>query len=61
MGGGRFGPPSALKLKNFDSALQVISDDWNGDGHPDLASVDANNTVSLFLGQGNGVFGDEVM
>jgi hypothetical protein len=39
------------------SLLAIAVGDFNGDGKPDLAVVDANsNEVSVLLGNGNGTF-----
>lgn len=55
-GSGSFAAP--INYTANTSPLYVVSADFNGDGHPDVAvaNYDADN-VSVFLGVGNGTFG----
>ena len=56
--------PAALFAVSFDSpmvyfvnsAAAVAVGDFNRDGHPDLAVVNGGGSVSILLGNGNGVF-----
>ncbi len=41
---------------NFSNAFAMVAGDFNGDGHLDLAIADSDNTVDVFLGQGDGTF-----
>jgi len=54
-GTGKFGSPTILSLGAGNSPAQLVTGDFNGDGHPDLAVVDGN-FVSVFLNH-NGSFG----
>lgn len=51
-----FGPPVNYPTQNGPAA--VISADFNGDGHPDLAVANlASSSISIFPGIGDGTFG----
>ncbi|WP_180541461.1 FG-GAP-like repeat-containing protein [Nevskia soli] len=51
-GGGKYGPATLLSADV--SASQVITGDFNGDGHLDIAAL--TNGVVVFLGNGDGTF-----
>jgi len=54
-GDGTFGRGGAYAIGQFP--IGIASADFNGDGWPDLATVNIDdNTVSLLLGTGNGQF-----
>lgn len=38
----------------------VLTADWNGDGHADLATANGNKTVGVLVNQGNGIFAAKV-
>jgi hypothetical protein len=54
-GQGNFAPPVSYAING--GGFDVVSGDFNRDGHPDLAVIDANASVSLILNQGDGTFG----
>jgi len=46
--------------RNNRTGGNVIAADFNGDGHLDIATVDAfTNTLAIFMGNGDGTFGPE--
>jgi hypothetical protein len=65
-GSGGFRTPTELRLQNDDGPVSITTGDFNGDGKPDLATVNINNvdivnhhfhTISVLLGNGSGTFG----
>lgn len=57
-GDGTFQNPTLITLPAGYSPSSLVAADFNGDGHLDLAVTDqGNNSVSVFLGNGNGTFG----
>src|SRR5262249_11232275 len=44
-----------------EEPLWIVADDFNGDGHVDMALADGvdNHEVSVVFGRGDGTFGDE--
>lgn len=58
---GGFQTPTLLTLPAGYAPSCVIAADFNGDGHLDLAVTDeGNNSVSIFLGNGDGTFQNRV-
>jgi hypothetical protein len=60
-GGGTFTQGQSVTLPGTDvnpaSPAVIAAGDFNGDGKPDLAVIDANyNTMTIFLGNGDGTF-----
>ncbi len=56
-GDGTFASPTSLQLPSGFSPTALAAADFNKDGHIDLAVADkGNNTVSIFLGNGDGTF-----
>ena len=56
-GHGGFSPMSSSPITSVSTPVAVVVGDFNSDGNADLAVLDAiNNTVSMFLGDGNGNF-----
>ncbi len=56
-GDGTFKPPTLLQLPSGFSPTALAAADFNKDGHIDFAVADkGNNTVSVFLGNGDGTF-----
>lgn len=56
-GDGTFQTPTKIQLPAGYSPSAIAAADFNGDGHIDLAVADeGNNTVSVFLGNGDGTF-----
>ena len=56
-GDGTFKPPTLLQLPSGFLPTALAAADFNKDGHIDLAVADkGNNTVSIFLGNGDGTF-----
>jgi len=57
IGDGTFGPPTQHPLPH--GALLLAAGDFDGDGHTDLAAVDANgDKIEVLLGVGDGSFVD---
>lgn len=60
-GDGTFSPPAAPKPATLTTGAgpsSVLATDLNGDGKPDLVVTnEMDNTVSVFLGNGDGTFG----
>lgn len=56
-GDGTFRPPATVSLPSGFEPAALAAADLNGDGHIDLVVADSgNNTVSVFLGNGDGTF-----
>ncbi len=59
-GDGTFAPPTDYSGDFSEYHYAVVVGDYNGDGHPDLATVNQyGSSVSVRLNQGNGTFGPE--
>jgi hypothetical protein len=54
-GDGTFAPPIPYPISG--GGFEVVTADFNVDGHPDLALIDANDDLSVLLNQGDGTFG----
>ena len=52
---GGFQPPTTYTAGNFPSAVAIA--DFNGDGKLDMAVSNQGGAVSIFLNNGNGIFG----
>ena len=60
-GDGTFQAPTLITLPTGYAPSSLIAADFNGDGHLDLAVTDqGNNSVSIFLGNGDGTFQNRV-
>jgi len=57
-GNGTFGTPAVLDLQGGDAirSAALAGADFNGDGDPDLALLDANDYSGVFYGKGDGTF-----
>ncbi len=56
-GGGGFSTAPGNSLRTASQPLSLTCGDFNGDGIPDIAAAAyAGNSISVFLGRGNGVF-----
>src|SRR5690348_11403027 len=56
-GDGTFQAPTLIQLPAGFSPAALAATDLNGDGHADLVVADqGNNTISVFLGNGDGTF-----
>ena len=55
-GDGTFGAPARYFADNVDTTTQIIVQDVNGDGWPDLVSI-SNYGVQIALNNGDGTFG----
>ena len=53
-GDGTFAPAAAFATNG--GAFGILSGDFNGDGHPDLALIDPLSTVSILMNKGDGTF-----
>jgi FG-GAP-like repeat/Putative Ig domain/Bacterial Ig-like domain (group 3) len=47
---------SLASTLNTTASTGMATGDFNGDGKPDLAILNADNTISIFLGNGDGTF-----
>ena len=47
---------SLASTLNTTASTAMATGDFNGDGKPDLAILNADNTISIFLGNGDGTF-----
>lgn len=55
------GPTPGLPQTDYPARIAFLTADFNNDGHPDLATVDANGGVAVSLNDGSGHFGTPVM
>ena len=57
-GDGTFLAPSAngIPFTNGSPVGELLAGDFNGDGIPDIAGIDATGNIAIFLGSGNGTF-----
>jgi hypothetical protein len=55
------GPLAGLPQTANPARIAFLTADFNNDGHPDLATVDANGGVAVSLNDGSGRFGTPVM
>ena len=55
------GPVAGLPQTAYPARIAFLTADFNNDGHPDLATVDANGGVAVSLNDGSGHFGTPVM
>jgi hypothetical protein len=55
------GPVAGLPNTANPTRMAFLTADFNNDGHPDLATVDANGGVAVSLNDGSGHFGTPVM
>jgi FG-GAP-like repeat len=61
-GTGGFGLPTSYPLAGgFGVTFGVAVADLNGDGSPDLLATGGNSNVSVWLGDGSGVFGPSTL
>jgi hypothetical protein len=54
--GGIFTIQGIANSLDANTTQVIVAGDFNGDGKPDIAIANANNTVSVLLGKGNGTF-----
>jgi FG-GAP-like repeat/Putative Ig domain/Bacterial Ig-like domain (group 3) len=47
---------SLASTLNTTASAGIATDDFNGDGKPDLAILNADNSISIFIGNGDGTF-----
>ena len=51
-----FHPAVNYSLGSANNPIQIASADLNGDGHPDIVTLNYNGTISVLLGNANGTF-----